>query len=90
MPERMAERGEAPQKRYRFQIELGAHDLEHALSLLDTVINDARIDGWPRKSVSSAGYVLEWEDRDPTMTAERYEQELMAWFESDDGCGDDG
>lgn len=80
----MAERGDPPQKRFKLTIELGAHDIEHALSLLDVIVNDARIDGFPAKSVSSAGHCLWWEDTDPTMTAQRYEEELMAWFERKD------
>lgn len=76
----MAERGPAPEKRYRFKIELDAHDLDHALQVLQVVINDAHIDGLPAKSISSAGYVLEWIDRNPTMTKERYEMCLEAWF----------
>lgn len=75
----MAGISDPPKRRYRLHLELDAHDVEGALRELQVIVNDAEIDGLPTECVSSAGYVLRWEERNPDMTAERYAEELEAW-----------
>lgn len=68
-----------PLKRYRFELTLDVHDLDHLADELRYIASDADHGDIPAKRVSGAGYWFTLDETEPTMTKERYEAELQAW-----------
>ena len=69
-----------PKKRWRFQLTADTHDGDHLARLLRSIANDADRDDIPAHRTSGDGYWFDMTEVEPTMTRERYEGELMSWW----------